>query len=246
MARKLQNSLLPKDPVDERLKFSYIYRPSESLGGDFLDIFHIDDRHIGIYIADVSGHGVPSSLLTVFLKSSINKKLTSPAQALKELYAAFNSSRFDPEMYITIFYSVLDLEENRITYSNAGHNAAPVIFGNHRFEVLRMPGTPISSWLASPSYVDRASQLNPDDRIFFYTDGIMELKNKSRQQFGEKRLLEQLRKHNFASDSLLDGILERAFEFSGLTDADTVNDDITMALVEIKASKGSLASGDGS
>ena len=107
--------------------------PCESLGGDFVDIFRIDDSHIGVYIADVSGHGVQASLLTVFLRSAVNKKLLSPSRALEELFYEFNKSKLDREMYITMFYSIIDLDDRTMLYSNAGLNVLPVVYGRQKF-----------------------------------------------------------------------------------------------------------------
>src|SRR5690606_16442749 len=116
MARRLQESLLPDPPDIPGLDFSLLYMPCESLGGDFVDIFRIDDSHIGVYIADVSGHGVQASLLTVFLRSAVNKKLLSPSRALEELFYEFNKSKLDQEMYITMFYSIIDLDDRTMLY----------------------------------------------------------------------------------------------------------------------------------
>ena len=145
MARKLQVSLLPNLPEDNRLDFSFLFMPCEALGGDFLDIFNIDSSHLGLYIADVSGHGVLASLLTIFLRSALNKKQPFPAKALEELFFEFNQSKLDEDLYITIFYAIIDLDKRIMTYSNAGLNVSPVLYSDMRFDLLRLPGIPISN-----------------------------------------------------------------------------------------------------
>lgn len=234
MARKLQCSLLPKELPEDKVSFSFIYKPCEALGGDFLDIFKIDGNHIGLYIADVSGHGVPASMLTIFLRSSLNKKLLSPSQALKDLYKEFINSSLDENLYITMFYAVIDLEGKTMAYSNAGHNVSPIIFNSDRFELLRLPGIPISNWLEDPAYEDAYAKLNTGDRLFFYTDGIVELKNQANEQFGDERLLELLLNNTIEPAAALNGMVEEACSFAGLTNISDVPDDITMALLEIK------------
>src|SRR5690606_7424894 len=181
MARRLQESLLPDPPDIPGLDFSLLYMPCEALGGDFVDIFRIDDSHIGVYIADVSGHGVQASLLTVFLRSAVNKKLLSPSRALEELFYEFNKSKLDQEMYITMFYSIIDLDDRTMLYSNAGLNVLPVVYGRQKFELLKMPGIPISNWLEKPEYRDGSIRLSPGDRFFMYTDGILEIRNSYRE-----------------------------------------------------------------
>ena len=234
MAKKLQYSLLPDEFFDERIDFSYFYKSCEMLGGDFIDIFAIDGDHIGIYIADVSGHGVPASMLTVFLYSSINREILSPASALDELYKKFNSSNLGNDMYITLFYAIINLKDRKMTYSNAGHNVCPIVFGRNRFELLRVPGVPISDWVNRPSYIDRSISLNPKDRLFLYTDGLIELKNSEDEQFGEERLLNILLNDMSKPDLVLNKIYEEASKFSAPEKPLKLADDITMALLEIK------------
>lgn len=234
LAKKLQCSLLPKHLPEDKIDFSFVYKPCDELGGDFLDIFKIDEQHVGIYIADVSGHGVPASMLTVFLRSSLNKKLLSPANALKELYQEFNISSLDENLYITIFYAVIDLEDMTMNYSNAGHNACPIIFNSDRFEMLRLPGIPISNWMEKPEYMDGSTKLRKGDKIFFYTDGIVEMRNKANEQFGQDRFLDMLLNTELEPTRLLNSIVDAACSFAGIPNISEIPDDITMALLEMQ------------
>lgn len=234
MARKLQSSLLPGPLDDPRLDFSLLYMPCESLGGDFIDIFYLDRTHLGMYIADVSGHGVQASLLTVFLRSTLSKKTLSPAKALEELYLEFNQSKLDRDLYIAMFYSIIDLDSKTMLYSNAGLNVAPIVYGQDRFELLRMPGIPISNWLKAPGYQDGSVHLAAGDKFFMYSDGILEIRNESNEQFGEDRLLDILFRGKYHPRQLLLDIKKTAFAFAGYKSADDLQDDITMALLEIK------------
>lgn len=253
LARKLQCSLLPKNLHNDNIRFSFVYTPCEALGGDFLDIFRIDSENIGVYIADVSGHGVSASMLTIFLRSSINKKTTSPAQALKELYENFNEDNFDQSQYISIFYAVINVKEKIIKYSNAGLNVPPILFGKGHFELLRLPGIPISNWVESPEYKETSLSLESGYKLFFYTDGIIEIMNSDKEMFGEERLLEHLLAdnstpsqpyseitaisqtfaRNTAPSQVLNEITEAACSFAGIFDIAEIPDDITMALLEI-------------
>lgn len=234
MARKLQASLLPSPPADPRLDFSLIFIPCETLGGDFIDAFYVDDSHLGVYLADVSGHGVPASLLTIFLRSTLNKKLLSPAKALEELYHEFTHSKLDQEMYITIFYAIIDLENKSMKYSNAGLNVVPVVYSDTRFELLRLPGIPISNWMKNPGYKEGNLDLYPGDKLFLYSDGILELRNKQNEQYGEDRLLEILLNSHSKPKQLLLQIKQSAFSFANIKTANDLKDDVSMALLAIK------------
>lgn len=236
LAKKLQCNLLPKANPDSRLKFAFVYQPCEDLGGDFLDIFEVDNDHTGIYIADVSGHGLSASMLTVFLRSAIDKKTLSPSLALSKLYEDFNNSNFGQEAYITVFYAIINLKDHTIKYSNAGHNVCPIIFNPedpNRFEQLMIPGTPISNWFEKTDYKEKDLSLMKGDRLFFCTDGVIELKNKKGDQFGEDRIRNILFTDKSEPSSTLNRIIEEAMNFAQINDFAKISDDITMALIDI-------------
>lgn len=235
MARRLQCSLLPKNQLKtDKLDFSFIYRPCETLGGDFLDIYQIDDDHIGVYIADVSGHGVAASMLTMFLRTALDKSLLSPSKALEQLYAYFNKDGFADELYIAIFYGIIDIKNYTFTYSNAGLNVCPVIFSKDDLKLLRVPGIPISNWVENPEYVEVTIDINPKDRMFFYTDGIIEIRNHEGAQFSEERLIQHLLEAEHQPSHTLSGLVDKAISFSEREDTNDIMDDITVALIEIK------------
>jgi len=236
IAKKLQCNLLPKDLRQDKVSFSFIYQPCEDLGGDFLDIFEIDNDHIGIYIADVSGRGIPASMLTVFLRSAIDRKSLSPSKVLTSLYKEFYSSNFDHEVYITVFYSIINITNHTIKFSNAGHNVYPIIFNKYdtsRFESLIVPGMPISNWFEEPHYTEVQLDLRKHDRLFYCTDGIIELKNDTQEQFGEERLQKILFSDTSEPSSTLNKIISEACKFAGIDDSSTVPDDITVAIIDI-------------
>lgn len=237
LAKKLQCNLLPKALPDNKLNFSFIYQPCEELGGDFLDIFEVDKDHVGIYIADVSGHGLPASMLTVFLRSAIDKKTLSPSLALSKLYKDFSSSNFDQDAYITVFYAIINLKDHTIKYSNAGHNVSPIVFNiedPERFELLMIPGTPISNWFEKAAYNEKELLLMKGDRLFLCTDGVIELKNKKGDQFGEDRIRNVLFTDKSDPSGTLSRIIEESMDFAQIEDFSMIKDDITMALIEIK------------
>lgn len=232
MARSLQYTLLPKESLScDKIDFSYIYKPCETLGGDFIDIFKIDEEHIGLYIADVSGHGVAASMLTMFLCTALDKSQLSPSKALSQLYKSYNGNNFFRELYIAVFYVIINIRTNTMTYSNAGLNVCPILFSGNEYKILRVPGIPISNWLENPEYSEVTININPKDRLFVYTDGIIEIRNKLGDQFGEERLLEHLLKSALPPSQTLSSMVNEVMSFA---DKNNQNDDITVAILEIK------------
>lgn len=233
MAKKLEFSLLPKAFTNANLKFRYKYLPSKEIGGDFLSIFNIDETHVGIYIADVSGHGLPASILTVFVNSGLSKRLLSPSEALTELYHRFNDANFSPDLYITVFYAIIDTQNKTMTYSNAGHNVSPIIANDERLKILMVPGIPISNWVDEPDYSDRTITLKSGDKILFSTDGIIELRNENDLQFGEKQLIDILSINNGNPEDIIEEIFISARKFMNVQKINESRDDITVAVIKI-------------
>jgi sigma-B regulation protein RsbU (phosphoserine phosphatase) len=219
---------------DDKLDFNFIYQPCETLGGDFIDIFKLDDDHIGLYVADVSGHGVAASMLTMFLRTALDKSLLSPAKALTQLYANFNKNDFFSELYIAVFYVIIDTKNYTMTYSNAGLNVCPILFSGDGIQILRAPGIPISNWVESPDYIEITTSIKPKDRLFLYTDGIIEIRNKKNDQFGEERVVKHLLESELPPSQNLSELIKKAISFSNSSNEDDILDDITVALIDIK------------
>jgi sigma-B regulation protein RsbU (phosphoserine phosphatase) len=237
MAKMLQRKLLPNASPNPRIEFNYLYEPCTMLGGDFVDIYNIGSDHLGVYIADVSGHGVSASILTVFLRSTISKRMLSPAEALNALYWEYNKNNFESEIYITVFYAIYDLKNRVLTYSNAGHNATPIIYNRRckeRQTHLKMPGLPISNWMEDVTYTEQSIAVKPGDVLLLYTDGLSEIKNRDKEMFGQGKVNEALQ--NCPDDchrSSLDFILKSAYDFADIKDSSRQMDDITLSLVEL-------------
>jgi|LSQX01.2.fsa_nt_gb sigma-B regulation protein RsbU (phosphoserine phosphatase) len=232
MARKLQMQLLPRDIQVTGVDFAYRYHPCDDLSGDMVNLFQIDKDHIGLYIADVSGHGVSASMLTVFLISVLSRRVYSPARALYRLFRQFNAGDFDKNSYITVFYAIYNLKTRLLTYANAGHNCIPIICGPEGVKRLFMPGIPISDWLDKPQYRDASVNLNLDERLFLYTDGVTD------QWLGDP---DKLIEDNYVLSILKDRHLDINISLNLISryiyhQLDAMNvrqkDDITMALIQ--------------
>ena len=238
MAKMLQRRLLPGSSPNARITFSYLYKPCNMLGGDFVDIYNIGKDHLGVYIADVSGHGVSASILTVFLRSTISKRMTSPAEALNTLYREYNKNNFESEVYITVFYAIYDLRNNILTYSNAGHNATPVLYNKTRRDrqiFLAAPGLPISNWVDTISYSENSIRVDPGDLLFLYTDGLAEIMNPEKAMYGQDRINEALRSLSEGDHrNMLSQMLDKVYHYAEIKDESMQTDDITMSFIELK------------
>lgn len=237
IARTMQYSLLPKEVDNRNIRFDYIYMPCETIGGDFFDIYEINGDNIGVYMADVSGHGVPASMLTMFLRQTIKKDCLSPAMVLKDLYKKFNEAGFNQDFYITMFYAVINIRENEIRYANAGHNASPLLFnGCDKLMHLNAVGIPISDWIDTVQYEEHTAPLKAGDKILFCTDGVTEMSDLSGEMYGESRLEEFILKNREKHiQELRQLLLEniKDFKYPVKRQISELSDDLTLLFVEM-------------
>lgn len=231
IARKIQEKILPKKGQIGKLYIDYIYKPSEMLSGDMFDIFQIDDENIGIYISDVSGHGVAASMMTMFIRQSmrfIKDDILSPSLALAELHRRFSTLELEIDKYFTIFYGVFNKKTYEFKYANAGHNSIPIRYNEDDSIIDRLEnsGFPISLLFEEVDYKEKKTQLREGDKILFYTDGVTEVRNSKDVEFGIENIIKSIKssKGNLLND-LVEGI-----GFFGKGD---IVDDFAMILLEV-------------
>ena len=200
-AAKVQSAMLPRSlPSLASATFSWDLRPCDELAGDGLGVVELDASHVGLYVLDVSGHGVASALLSVSVARVLGPPsdpasilahpstgLISPAAVADQLNLLFP---FDTatEQYFTLVYGVLDVRTGEFRYASAGHPAplhSAAAGGSH---LLDGRGFPIG--LAEDGYEERCIQLKPGDRLYLYSDGVPEATSPTNVQFGTQRLLE--------------------------------------------------------
>ena len=157
--------------------------PSTFLSGDFIDAFTIDPRHWGFYLADVSGHGVSSALVTVLLRTFVQRHVAgalqsgddlvlSPARLLMRLNDEM--ARDDLDKHLTIFYGVIDLQENTLLYANAGHFPWPVLCDAGAVSVLEQPGVPVGM-MPHSRYQEHRVPLAASMSLSVFSDGVLEV-----------------------------------------------------------------------
>lgn len=201
-AKRIQERILPKKGPLGALKIDYIYKPSEMLSGDMFDVFRIDQENLGLYISDVAGHGVSASMMTMFIRQTMRvmkADIMSPSQALTELHRRFTLLNLDVDKYFTIFYGVLNTTTNIFTYANGGHNCIPIKFNDNdaeKMELLNISGFPIALLGEEMYYEEKEIELNKDDKILFYTDGITEIKDYTGKEFGVEGVVNSIKNYS--------------------------------------------------
>ena len=244
-ARDIQRAILPnKLPQEPEVEFCVKYFPAESVSGDFYNVFKLDENNFGLYIGDVSGHGVPAAMLMVFINQCINtmkdigsntQEIIKPSGVLKNLYESFNKTNFKEDIYLVLLYAVYNIEAQELTYSSAGLNVQPIIIHDSgEIQNIEITGFPICKFIDfyQANYIDQKLSLNKNDKILFYTDGLIEAENKNGEFYLEERLLKVLKSSSSQDCTLLaENIEESVFRFM---DNNVLKDDITYFIMEIK------------
>ena len=232
VATQIQTDILPKvfPPFIGRNDFEIFasMSPAKEVGGDFFDFFLVDDTHLGLVIADVSGKGVPAALFMVIAKTLIKNRMLSgdtPAQALVNVNNQLCEGN-DTGFFVTVWAALLNTETGDALEANAGHECPAVCRKDGSYELIRTKHSPAVATISDIRYRETAFHLDPGDHIFVYTDGVTEATNKNDELFGEKRLVEALNKHkNKNVYDLLPSVREEIDAF--VADAPQF-DDITM------------------
>ena len=190
LARKIQNRMFPKSmPELELIKIHGTNVPSKQVGGDYYDVIRIDDQVYGLTIADVSGKGMPASLLMSNLQASLHS-LIRENYPLDKLVSRINNliyNNTDPEKYITFFYGQLNIQTLHFQFVNAGHNPPFLIHKDRSIRELHEGGI-ILGMLPEMPYEIGNCTLSSGDTLLMYTDGVSEAMNVNDQEFGEARL----------------------------------------------------------
>ena len=197
IATRIQASILPCifPAFPERKEFNIFaaMTPAKEVGGDFYDFFMIDERHLAVVVADVSGKGVPAALFMVIGKTLI-KDHSQNGKALGDVFADVNNLLCESnseDLFITAFEGVLDLVTGEFNYVNAGHEM-PFLLQNGRFEAVRIKPCFVLAGMEDMQYKAGSIMMQPGDKIFQYTDGVTEATNPENELFGMERLSDSL------------------------------------------------------
>lgn len=229
LAKEMQLGLLPqKMPTSMPVSFDAVYLAAENLSGDFYNVVKLDEDNIAIYIGDVSGHGISASMLTIFAhqniiqlkeKEALNEEIIEPGFVLKTLFRSFNKTNIKDDKYIVMLYGIYNIKTKTFNYSSAGFNMSPFIIKSsgeiHDMDVKGFPICKLGN-LVSPYYENRTLKLETGDKILFYSDGLVDAKDKNGERYGIDRLKDFLNtRHNLNSAELNTAINERFFKHIG-------------------------------
>src|SRR6267154_1608893 len=210
-AKAIQEKLLPREIRQmPGFEIASAWQSARLVGGDYFDILPLDEKTLGICIADVAGKGMPAALLMSNLQAAV-RGLSSLSVAPHLLCSRLNSIVYrntDSDRFITFFYAQLEGPLRRLTYVNAGHNAPFVVRSDGSHERLR-EGGPVLGVFATRDFEMGSAQLSPGDRVILFTDGVTEACGVEGEEFGEARLLHLLEDHRaLSADELQAKILD--------------------------------------
>ena len=237
MANQIQTGFLPritsqfKDRREFRMYASM--KPAKEVGGDFYDFFFIDDDHLVLSIADVSGKGIPAALFMMITKAILKNNAhigKTPAEILELTNdAIYANNRM--EMFVTIWLGILEISSGKLIAANAGHEY-PAVYdkADGKFDLYNDPHGFIIGGMDEVQYKNYELKLNPGDKLFVYTDGVMEAKNDQGEQYGKVRVIDTLNSVNDQGpEEIIGTVYDSLYNFMGESEQ---FDDITMLCLE--------------
>ena len=242
VATQIQADMLPRifPPFPERHDFD-IYAsmaPAKEVGGDFYDFFLVDDDHLCLVMADVSGKGVPAALFMVIAKTLI-KNHALQGENPSEILANVNnqlSEGNEAEMFVTVWLAIIELSTGKGVAANAGHEHPAIRRGDGGYELVVYRHSPAVAAMEGIRFRQHEFELRPGDRLFVYTDGVPEATNARDQLFGSERMLEALNRDPNADPAALLANVRR--EIDAFVGEAPQFDDITMLGLFYKGGEG--------
>jgi len=253
-AAKVQRALMPNSlPKVQDISFVWNFVPCDELGGDILDVFQLDEDNIGLYLLDVSGHGVRAALLSVTLNRLLaqmaegslqfeeagggqtERQLLSPAEVAAGLNTRFQMDASPGAVqYFTFLYGILNTHTSMFRYVSAGH-PGPLQVPTDGKSVLHPQEGFAIGWFPDSTYQEFVIELKPGDRLYLYSDGILEAMNSADELFGPERVVEALEERkNLTLQGGVEELVECGRQWSG--DAGFA-DDVSILALERRAAE---------
>ena len=239
VATEIQASMLPNifPPFPDRKEFCLFASmdPAKEVGGDFYDFFFVDDNHLAIVIADVSGKGVPAALFMVIAKTLV-KNHAQAGEPVETVLANSNNQLCEGnggELFVTTWIGILDLRNGELSFSEAGHENPLLLHRDGTVETLKPKRKrPPLATLEGLKFLPNTIRLQPGDTVFLYTDGVPEATNAQDELFGMERLEACLREHTADTpDKLLPAVRKTVDTFVGEAPQ---FDDLTMLALQLR------------
>ncbi len=236
IAREIQKAMIPRVPPGAKnIEFAVRYETSTHVGGDYYDFHMVSDTKIGALVADVAGHGVPAAMVAAMLQVAYNFYKTE-FDDQSSLFEKINAimTNYPHGLYLTACTVYIDTDTMRLFHSNAGHR--PIMIWREkegRLDWDKVYDRPIGIFPDSRYSVNEID-ISFGDRVFLYTDGIIEARNGDREMFGEERLGDCVRDgRGLNCHDLADRMIAAVREWAGLRDGESMADDITLLVMDV-------------
>ena len=237
-ARQIQKSVLPHifPPFPDRAEIDLFATmdPAKDVGGDFYDFYFIDEDHLCLVIADVSGKGIPAALFMMLSKrilEDLARQERTPSTILEKANDLLCDNN-QAEMFVTVWLGILEISTGKLTAANAGHEFPAICKKGGSFELYKDTHGFVVGGMEGVHYKGYDLQLNPGDKLFVYTDGVPEATDGSGEMFGTDRMIETLSScTDNTPKEILQGVRNAVDSFVG--DAEQF-DDLTMMCLEYK------------
>ena len=238
VATQIQASMLPcifpAFPEKEEFDIYAMMQPAKEVGGDFYDYFLIDQDHLAVVIADVSGKGVPAALFMVIAKTLI-KNQTQAGKSPQEVFTMVNTQLCENNeagMFVTAWMGILQISTGKFTYVNAGHNLPLLKKKSGCYEYIKSRSGFVLGGMEGINYRQHEIMLAPGDELYLYTDGVTEATNSKNELYGEYRLQEVLNRNRNTSPSIL--LIAVKEDIDAFVKDVPQFDDITMLALKIR------------
>lgn len=236
IASQVQESILPTEfPSADGLEFGYFARSAREVGGDFYDVFRLDDTHFGVVVADVSGKSWSAAFFMAIVRALLSREVVeslSPAEIMHRLHRQVMKVS-TADMFVTIFYAIIDEKTKRMRYIRAGHDR-PILYraAKKELELLNVQGRFVGLW--PELIVDEAElDLEPGDTLVCYSDGVPDAENEDGDTYGLERLMTVVsEKGHLSAKELASQIAFSVDQYRGEADA---SDDITILVTKTLA-----------
>ena len=237
VASEIQQAILPRvfPPFPElvdQIDMAALMVPAKDVGGDFYDIFRIDEDHFGFTIADVSGKGIPAAIFMAVSRTLIRAtgiRGGSPSDCLAYSNKLLSAESVDC-MFVTVFYGIYNIKTGEVTYCNAGHNPPYLLKSNGEVKALPLAKDPMVGAISDIEYHEESIQLEKGEMLILFTDGVTEAMNVSFAEYGDERLIAALKKAVGSNcQEMINAVKADVSEF---TEEAEQSDDITMLTIK--------------
>lgn len=208
-------SIFPAFPGRKEFDIYASMNPAKEVGGDFYDFFLIDDDHLALVIADVSGKGVPAALFMVIAKTLIKNHAQTGEYSPARILAAANGQLCEgneAELFVTVWLAILKISTGKGKAANAGHEHPAIRRSGGKYELLKYCHSPAVATMEGIRFKEHDFELNPGDCLFVYTDGVPEATNAGNELYGTDRMLAALNKEPDAAPSVILANVQRSVD----------------------------------